>query len=190
MASKSSTRSNGPLFSRNCTIAFAVLGPIPGSCWSCSSVAVFTSIGFAGGFFCALAKETSSTHAARSPQRSVSVTALRLVSITRIRLGEGCVSLSQFPDQPDVAEQKYTKAQTNARKDFRSQYGRSRDGNDSASESASEQGTRMRPVGNPKARALKTGAGYHRKFSHNPPVHFITFPCASYSVTSPKRAAL
>jgi hypothetical protein len=51
IARRSSIFRKGPLFWRTFTIAFAVLGPIPGTCWSCSAVAVFRSIGCAGGFF-------------------------------------------------------------------------------------------------------------------------------------------
>jgi hypothetical protein len=50
IASRSSIFRKGPLFCRKFTIAFAVLGPIPGTCWSCSAVAVFRSIEWAGGF--------------------------------------------------------------------------------------------------------------------------------------------
>ena len=51
IARRSSIFRKSPLFWRKLTIAFAVLGPIPGTCWSCSAVAVFRSIECAGGFF-------------------------------------------------------------------------------------------------------------------------------------------
>lgn len=57
IASKSSTRSNGPLFSRNCTMAFAVDAPTPGNCASSAAVAVFRSSGLAGGSFLAATPE-------------------------------------------------------------------------------------------------------------------------------------
>src|ERR1700722_7603662 len=69
MASRSSTRWKGPLFSRKLTIDFAVAGPMPGTCCNCSTEAELRSTGFAGGFFfCARAaplKRKSSDAAAR-----------------------------------------------------------------------------------------------------------------------------
>ena len=51
MASRSSTRRNGPLFSRKLTIDFAVAGPMPGTCCNSSAEAELRFTGFAGGFF-------------------------------------------------------------------------------------------------------------------------------------------
>jgi hypothetical protein len=74
IASKSSIFRKGPLFCRKFTIVFAVLGPIPGTCWSCSAVAVFRSIGCAGGFFVSArasdaAKNISKTERTQSARR-------------------------------------------------------------------------------------------------------------------------
>jgi hypothetical protein len=52
IASRSLTLRNWPLLLRNWMMSFAVTGPTPGNCSSCSIVAVFKLIGFAGGFFC------------------------------------------------------------------------------------------------------------------------------------------
>src|SRR5881628_1663340 len=51
MASKSSTLLNAPYDLRICKIFSAVAGPIPGTFWSSSEVAVFRFTGFSGGFF-------------------------------------------------------------------------------------------------------------------------------------------
>src|SRR6266404_7813943 len=51
IASKSSTLLNGPYVLRICKILPAVAGPIPGTCCSCSEVAVFRFTGRSGGFF-------------------------------------------------------------------------------------------------------------------------------------------
>src|SRR6266404_5209400 len=51
IASKSSTLLNGPYALRICKILPAVAGPIPGTCCSCSEVAVLRFTGRSGGFF-------------------------------------------------------------------------------------------------------------------------------------------
>src|SRR5436309_2954674 len=51
IASKSSTLLNGPYVLRICKILPAVAGPIPGTCCSCSEVAVLRLTGRSGGFF-------------------------------------------------------------------------------------------------------------------------------------------
>src|SRR6266436_3810861 len=51
IASKSSTLLNGPYVLRICKILPAVAGPIPGTCCSCSDVAVLRLTGRSGGFF-------------------------------------------------------------------------------------------------------------------------------------------
>src|SRR5467141_3413378 len=56
IASKSSTLLNGPYVLRICKILPAVAGPIPGTCCSCSEVAVFRFTGRSGGFFLVASK--------------------------------------------------------------------------------------------------------------------------------------
>lgn len=51
IASKSSTLLKEPYDFRICKILPAVTGPIPGTCCSCSDVAVLRFTGFSGGFF-------------------------------------------------------------------------------------------------------------------------------------------
>jgi len=51
IASKSSTLLNAPYDFRIRKIFSAVAGPIPGTCWNSSDVAVLMFTGFAGGFF-------------------------------------------------------------------------------------------------------------------------------------------
>src|SRR5690242_16922248 len=57
ITSKSPTRRKRPPLLRKSTMAFAVVGPTPGSCSSSFTVAVFRSIGCVGGFFFARESE-------------------------------------------------------------------------------------------------------------------------------------
>src|SRR5690242_11854452 len=100
IASRSSTRWNGPLFWRNCTMALAVAGPIPGTCANCAAVAVFRSSGFAGGVFLASAALAVN----RAQQSSRKQQARRRRSVVRIaRWASGsfgfCIVFRDFTKQ-------------------------------------------------------------------------------------------
>jgi len=83
IASKSSIFRKGPLFWRKLTIALAVLGPIPGTCWSCSAVAVFRSIGCAGGFLVS-ARTSDAAKSISTIERPRSARLIRIIlSMTR-----------------------------------------------------------------------------------------------------------
>ncbi len=105
IASKSSTRRNGPLFTRKFTIAAAVLGPIPGTNCNCSTLAEFKSRAFAGGaFFCATAalQQSRITATARADDSRLNAIALRIVlrDFTKER-GLIC-NLRAIPNQNDL----------------------------------------------------------------------------------------
>jgi hypothetical protein len=68
IARKSSTLLNAPYDLRICKILSAVTGPIPGTNWSSSDVAVFKLMGDGGGFFFAASKYGMAKNAARTSE--------------------------------------------------------------------------------------------------------------------------
>lgn len=89
MASRSSRRRNGPLFSRKRTISLASAGPIPGTVLSSSTVARLRSSGFSGGCFLVCARQSAAAASRSNPARTPSSLSAPAVTCPRTRRTDG-----------------------------------------------------------------------------------------------------